>query len=211
MKYKREEIVSNLYETSKSSTGKAMLSVSADKYEVYHLDLIKEKFCKYYRHSDKIKSCDAYYYDSHNHIIMEFKNAHHMKLKDYYDEIEIKLLDTHMLCRENFWKNKKLNAILNNVKVVVVYNDTLNNGEGVNRIADSLNKMRPLQGDSCRHTKALSQFSSEEEFQDKVNNTKEKYEKEFYQEIEFIDKKEFEKRYVDTGYFLELENWAEVE
>lgn len=112
---------------------------------------------------------------------MQIKN---MKLKDYYDKIAIKLLATHMLCRENFWKSKKLNVILNNIKVVVVYNDALNNGDGVNRIADSLNKMKPYQGELRRCVKALEQFAIEEEF---------------------------EERYVDTGYCSELEIWAEVE
>ena len=63
MKYKKEIIVSNLYEKSKSEGGSALLSCSARKYEVYDLDMLKNEFCKSYRHGESLKSCDAYYCD----------------------------------------------------------------------------------------------------------------------------------------------------
>lgn len=210
MKYERKNIVSNLYETSKASTGQAMLGTGAAQYDVYHLDAMKEQFCRFYRHSENIKSCDAYYYDTKNHLIVEFKNTHHMRLKEYYDEIEIKLLDTHMLCRETFWRSRKLNAIIGIVNVIVVYNDALNYGSGVRNIAGALNQIRPLQGDIKRYTKEPEQFLDEDEFLEKVKCTKEKYEKDFYNEIEFIDKKDFEERYIKTGYFSGLEIWSEI-
>lgn len=211
MKYKGTEIISNLYAASKSKRGGYLLEKSTEPQSVYDLDLIKDRYCEYYRHSEKIKSCDAYYYDiNKNHLIMEFKNTHHLKLKSFYNEIEIKLLDTHMLCRENFWKSKKLNYILEHVNVAVVYNDALNNGIGVNAIANALSGMKPLQGDKKRNTQVIEQFMDESEFQEKIKFTKSKFEKEFYHEIEFIDKKEFEAKYIDTGYFSELEMWSEI-
>lgn len=212
MKYKGTEIISDLYSTSMSKRGGHLLEKNAETKIVYDLDLVKDKYCEYYRHSEKIKSCDAYYYDTNkNHLIMEFKNTHHLKFKSFYDELEIKLLDTHMLCRENFWRSKKLNYILEHVNVAIVYNDALNNGVGVNTIANALCKMKPIQGDIKRNTQVVEQFTDESEFQKKVKNTKDKFEKEFYHEIEFIDKKEFEERYIETGYFSELEIWSEIE
>lgn len=63
MKYRREQIVSDIYETSKSQKAAAMFPASAKQYAVYDLDKVKDEFCLEYRHGEKIKSCDAYYYD----------------------------------------------------------------------------------------------------------------------------------------------------
>lgn len=210
MEYKREEIVSDLCQTSKSSTGKSMLSQSAERHAVYNLDTIKELFCKEYRHSEMIKSCDAFYYDTCNHVIMEFKNTHHMNLKEYYDEIEIKFLDTHMLLGETFYKRKKQKDICNKAKVIVVYNDALNNGKGINQLVSNISEVKPCQGDKSRNSKQIKKFKTDEEFQKAVNDTKTKYEKVFYREIEFIDKKDFETYYIETNYFDALEEWSEM-
>ena len=101
MVYERNKIVSNLFETSKSQKGGALLPVKAGQYEVYDLDALKDEFCKAYRHDEKLKSCDAYYYDVNNYIVVEFKNTHHFNLKEYYDEIEIKMTEIgRASCRE---------------------------------------------------------------------------------------------------------------
>ena len=211
VKYERNKIVSSLYETSRPKKGNPLLFNKAENYEVYDFDNIKKIFCEKYRYGKDIKSCDAYFYsEKKDYLIIEFKNTHHLKLKDYYDEIEIKLIDTHMLLNETFWKNKKGNDISKNVKSIVVYNDKMNYGSGVKNIANALNNMIPKSGDVVRNSNNPNLFENDNEFQNAVNNTKVKYEKEFYKEIEFMDKKEFEENYVDTGYFNGLIEWSEM-
>lgn len=211
MKYKREEVVSNLYETSKSrEDNKYLLSKSAEIYAVYHLDKLKEKFCEYYRHSDSIKSCDAYYYDQYNNLVIEFKNAHHMKMREYYNEIEMKMLDTHMLLSETLWKNRKAKDIAKKVNLIVVYNDAMNYGKGLCAIGSALNDMKPIQGNQSRNTNNPKIFENEEEYKKRIAETKEKYQTDFYKEIDFIDKKDFETDYINSGYFITLEIWSEI-
>jgi hypothetical protein len=204
VKFERQDIVSNLYETSKSSNGAALLSVEANKYEVYNLDMVKSKFCDYYRHGVDIKSCDAYYYDQYNYLVIEFKNVHHFMLKEYYDEIEMKMLDSHMLLAEIFWKSKKNKDISAKVGMIVVYNDSLNYGNGIRNIADSLNRVVPINGDKTRKSEQPKMFN-EEEFVKAMHDTSNKYESEFYKSIEFLDKKDFEKDYIETNYFGKLQ------
>lgn len=209
MKYIREEIISNLYETSKSASGTALLTSDAEKFSVYNLDAVKEIFCKEYRYGEKIKSCDAYYCDNYNYVVVEFKNTHHMKLKCFYNEIEMKLTDTHMLLCESFWKNKKGTEIGKKVKVLVVYNDTMNYEKGVLNIGKALNKMAPKQGNTQRNSKMPEIFENETEFNHTITETSKKYQKEFYKEIEFLEKKQFEHSYINTGYFGQLVEYTE--
>lgn len=212
MEYERQFIVSNLYETSKSKKSEhtALLPASTKEFEVYDLDQLKDIFCKNYRHSEKIKSCDAYYYDQHDYLVIEFKNANHLKLKEYYDEIEIKIIDTHMLLSETFWKNRKGKDIGKKVCLLVIYNDAMNYGTGVMNIGLKLNTMEPIAGDKARNSKMPSIFCNDFEFQNAVEKTKNRYEVEFFKEISFIDKQVFEKEYIEAEYFHALEKWSEM-
>lgn len=210
MEYKRNVIVSNLYETSKSKKGGYLLSADTGKYEVYDLDKIKDEFCRYYRHDEKLKSCDAYYYDRHNQLVIEFKNTNHRKLKEYYSEIEIKIVDTHMILTETFNRNKKSAELSKKLNMLLVYNDTLNYGEGVCRISNALNTMVPKQGNPARATTVSQVYANDLEFAEDVEKTKRKYEGRFYKEIQFIEKRDFEKDYVGTGYFGNLTEWQEM-
>lgn len=40
-------------------------------------------------------------------MLVEFKNTSYQKLKEYYNDIEIKMIDTHMLLAETFYRYKK--------------------------------------------------------------------------------------------------------
>lgn len=207
MKYERKFIVSNLYETSKSNENVALLSNDAKEYEVYDLDQMKDIFCKEYRHSENIRSCDAYYYNQYDYLVVEFKNAHHLRLKEYYDEIEIKIIDTHMLLGETFWKNKKGTEVGKKVCLLVVYNDAMSYGTGVRNIGHALNAMKPMAGNQTRVSKLPPIFSDGVEFQKAVDMTKLRYESEFFKEISFMDKKTFEEEYIKADYFQKLEEW----
>lgn len=210
MKYERNVIVSKLYETSESSEGSALLSVSEGAYEVYDLDRMKDEFCQNYRHNEKLKSCDAYYYDQNNHVVVEFKNTIYQKLKEYYNEIEIKIVDTHMLLAETFYRNKKNTELSKKLSLLVVYNDVLSAGKGISQISNALNTMKPKKGDTARKVTAPKLFADETEFQTAVSQTKEKYEGSFYKEIQFMGKKDFKKDYIDVGYFVNLTEWPEM-
>lgn len=210
MKYERNVIVSNLYETSKSKKGGSLLSADAGKYEVYDLDQVKDEFCRYYRHDEKLKSCDAYYYDQHNQLVIEFKNTNHRNLKEYYDEIEIKIVDTHMILNETFCRNKKSADLAKKLNMLLVYNDALNYGKGVCQIQNALNTMAPRRGDAARNVKTAQTYADDSEFLEAVGETKKKYEGQFYREIRFVEKKDFEADYVETEYFGNLTEWPEI-
>ena len=210
MKYERITIVSNLYETSKSGKGGALLSVSAGKCEVYDLDALKDEFCRAYRNDEKLKSCDAYYYDQHSQFVVEFKNTHHYNLKEYYHEIEIKMIDTYMILHETLCRNKKSKELAKKLRLIVVYNDTLSCGEGVRRINEALSTMAPKRGDTARRVKTIQSFQDDTEFMEAVRKTKEKYEGQFYKEVLFMEKKEFDEVYIAAGQFNSLTEFPEM-
>jgi len=210
VKYERNVIVSNLYETSKSKKGGYLLSADAGKYEVYDLDQIKDEFCRCYRHDEKLKSCDAYYYDQYNQLVIEFKNTNYRNLKEYYNEIEIKIVDTHMILNETFCRNKKGTDLAKKLDMLLVYNDALNYGDGVCRIQNALNTMVPRSGDTTRNGKMKQIYTDDSEFSEAVKETKAKYEGQFYKKIQFIEKKDFERDYLKTEYFGNLTEWSEI-
>lgn len=210
MEYKRNMIVSNLYETSKSSKGGALLSADEGCYEVYDLDKLKDEFCNHYRHGEKLKSCDAYYYDQNDHVVVEFKNTSYQKLKEYYNDIEIKMIDTHMLLAETFYRHKKNTELSKKLRLLVVYNDSLSYGKGIRQIGNALNTMKPKRGDTARNVTAPKCFADEMEFRKAVRETKYKYEGCFYKEVQFVEKTDFKKDYVDAGYFENLTEWPEM-
>ena len=72
---------------------------------------MKDWFCTEYRDGEKIRSCDAYYQDSYNNLVIEFKNTHHLRLKEYLNEIRVKFIDTHFILAETFWRNKKVSQM----------------------------------------------------------------------------------------------------
>ena len=209
MKYERAAIVSHLHETSRSEKEGALLSPSEGSAEVYDLDKVKDLFCSSYRHNKKLKSCDAYYCDQYNQLVMEFKNTHHRKLQSFFDEIEIKIIDTHMLLAETFNRHKKSTEMSKELNLLVVYNDILTCNQGLGTIDNALNKMKPKRGSTVRNVTPPKLFADDTEFLEAVGETKNKYEGRFYKEIEFIEKKEFIRRY-GQGYFGRLSRGAEI-
>lgn len=210
MKYERSKIVSNLFETSKSQKGGSLLLAKTGQYEVYDLDALKDEFCKAYRHGEKLKSCDAYYYDVNNFIVVEFKNTHHFNLKEYYEEIEIKMTDTYMILRETLCSKKKKTELGKKLRLLMVYNDALDYGEGIRRISSALNTMTPKRGNPARDSKPIKTFQDDAEFGLAMRETRKKYEGQFYQEVLFLEKKEFEETYIGGKCFGNLEEWEEL-
>lgn len=197
--------VDKISETSKSKKeGSAVLSVSEGNIDIYNLDKVKDWFCTEYRDGEKIRSCDAYYQDSYNNLVIEFKNTHHLKLKEYLNEIRVKFIDTHFILAETFWRNKKVSQMSSKVKVIVVYKDGLSYGTGVRNISSVLNTMKPMKGDTARKSKATESYSNESEYESDVNEIREKFVSEFYSSMEFIDKKDFMEDYIEAGYFQNL-------
>ena len=91
MKYKRNEIVSDLHKTSKSSkTSVGLLEPKFQTVEVYDFDKVKNLFCDMYRDKQKLRSCDAYYENTQrkDYLAIEFKNTSHFRLKAFFGEIE---------------------------------------------------------------------------------------------------------------------------
>lgn len=74
--FKREDVVSNLYETSKSSKeGTYLLDKKHQEIEVYDFDNVAKILCIEYRNKQNLKSCDAYYENTpkKDYLVMEFK------------------------------------------------------------------------------------------------------------------------------------------
>lgn len=61
-----------------------------------------------------------------------------------------------------------------------------------------------------RRTNSPKQFSDEIEYQNAVGRTKSKYEKSFYEKIQFLEKQDFEDRYINTTDYSKLEKWSEL-
>lgn len=204
MKYKRNEIVSDLHKTSKSSkTSVGLLEPKFQTVEVYDFDKVKNLFCDMYRDKQKLRSCDAYYENTQrkDYLAIEFKNTSHFRLKAFFGEIEEKVVDSHMLLLETFWRKKKVKQVAENVKFLVVYNDALNYGKGVKDICKGFNQVEPIQGDKRRKTQMPPVFEDEEEFEEAKNNFSGKFAREFFAETGFIDKTEFVEDYINADYF----------
>jgi hypothetical protein len=65
----------------------------------------------------------------------------------------------------------------------------------------------PINGDKTRKSEQPKMFK-EEEFVKAMHDTSNKYESEFYKSIEFLDKKDFEKDYIETNYFGKLQEYG---
>lgn len=207
MKFKRNEIVSDLHEAAKSSKlGVCLLNKRAREIEVYNFDKVKNTFCKMFYDELKLRSFDAYYENvpQRDYLAIEFKNTSHFRLKELFSELEEKAIDSHMILLETFWKKKKLKQILENVRLLVVYNDSLNYGKGVKDICKGFNQVEPIQGDKKRNTKVPVMFENEEEFQQRKDVFCSKFEEEFYHKVEFVDKTQFEQDYIEAGYFKDM-------
>ena len=201
----KNDFRSNIYETSKSKKqGSAVLSVREEQIEVYDLDQLKDWFCEKYRNDQKLCSCDAYYQDTNNFLVMEFKNTHHLRIKEYISEIIVKIIDTHFLLAETFFSNRKISKISSNVNMLLVYNDNLEYGTGVRRIGAALNSIEPISGDTSRNSKEKDIYNNDDEFQRDVDLIKTKFEGDFYKSIEFVDKKDFMLDYIEPKYFSSL-------
>lgn len=206
MKYKREEIVSDLHKTSKSSkTNTYLLEPKYQSVEVYDFDKVKNLFCDMYRDTQKLCSCDAYYENTQrkDYLAVEFKNTSHFRLKGFWGEIEEKAVDSHMILLETFWKNKKMKQVLEHARFLVVYNDALNYEKGVKDICKGFNKVEPIQGDKKRKTQMSPVFENEE-FEEAKKIFSGKFQGEFFAETEFIDKTEFVEDYIEAGYFEKM-------
>lgn len=205
MEFKREDFKSNLYETSKSNDGTSLLSRKEKNIEVYDFDKVKDWFCDEYRRKEKMCSCDAYYEDQRaNYRVIEFKNTHRFKLKGFMDEIEQKIIDTHMLLAETFWRNRKTGDMRKKLPLMVVYNDALNYEKGISSLSKGFNNVKPKKGNQERKSKEKELYLNETEYSEAIKQVKDKYRKHFFSEVEFVDKKDFCKDYVESGYFQEL-------
>lgn len=205
MEFKREDFKSNLYETSKSKHGKPLLSVREETIAVYDFDKVKDWFCDEYRRKEKMCSCDAYYQDQRSNCrVIEFKNTHHFKLKGFLNEIEQKISDTHMLLAETFWKNRKTADMGKKLPLMVVYNDELHYGEGICGLSKGFNNVKPKKGNQERKSKEKELYLNEQEYSEAIKQVKDKYQKQFFSEVEFVDKKDFCRDYVESRYFQEL-------
>ena len=207
MDFRENEFRANLYETSMSGKKNPLLSASEKTIEVYNMDKVKEWFCKEYRQKECLCSCDAYYQSQHNQLVIEFKNTHHLKLKDCWSQIQMKLLDTHMLLAETFYRSKKGSEIAKKLRALLVYNDDpLNYGPGVRKIGGCLNEIKPIKGDDSRKSNPVKLFLDEEEYHEHLDALKCKYKLDFYKDIEFMDKREFYESYIEPGnYFVGLQ------
>ena len=201
----KNNFVSNLYETSKSKKqGSAVLSTQEKNIAVYDLDKVKDWFCDTYRNGERIRSCDAYYQDGNNYLVIEFKNTHHLRMKEFISEITVKLVDTHFLLAETFFGNKKVSKIASTVNMLLVYNDSLDYGKGVKNISSALNTMTPMRGNTSRKSTEKQIYSNENEYQRDVDKIKSMFQSTFYKSVEFVDKKDFMIDYVESAYFSTL-------
>lgn len=163
MEFTKESFVSDLYEVSKSiMDGKAVMSPREQDKAVYHLDRIKDWFSDGYRNHVKMRSCDGFYQDDRNKLVLEFKNTNHLKLKGFMGEIEQKMTDTHMLLLETFYRKGKVEKVAADVSLLVVYNDELSMGEGLRKIGAAVNGMKPMQGDGDRKSKTPALYTEDE-------------------------------------------------
>lgn len=201
----KNNFVSNLYETSKSKKqGSAVLSTQEKNIAVYDLDKVKDWFCDTYRNGERIRSCDAYYQDGNNYLVIEFKNTHHLRMKEFISEITVKLVDTHFLLAETFFGNKKVSKIASTVNMLLVYNDSLDYGKGVKNISSALNTMTPMRGNTSRKSIEKQVYSNENEYERDVNKIKAMFQSDFYKSVEFVDKKDFMVDYIESSYFSTL-------
>ncbi len=81
--------------------------------------------------------------------------------------------------------------------------DSLPIEPGVLTISGALNGMKPLRGASNRKSKAPILYT-EEEFEQETGKVLEKYQGQFFKEVEFMEKKDFCEKYGSQGYFREL-------
>lgn len=210
MVFTKDNFKSNLYETSKSKDEeqKALLNKREASVEVYDFDEVKKWFCKEVRNNHLLRSCDVFY-ENHakgNYLVIEFKNAHHLKTKSYMGEVGEKLIDTHMILKETFYPNKKNSFFSEKVRAIVVYNDSKNSyGTGVVTINNVLSSMQPIKGDKTRETED-EVFSEENEYIRLRNSIIDCYKGHFYADVDFMDKEEFYEMYINvrTPYFEKL-------
>lgn len=201
MEFTKESFVSNLYEVSKSQKdGRSVMSSREQDKAVYHLDRVKDWFSDHYRNRAKMKSCDGFYQSNRDELVLEFKNTHHLKFKEFMGELEQKMADTHMLLLETFYRGEKVGKVATDVSLLVVYNDELSMGKGLCEIGDAMNRIKPLRGNQTRTSKPPALYT-EDEFRQEADRVGKKYQDGFYKDVSFMDKKDFCEMYVEQGYF----------
>ena len=207
MEYTKDKVVSDLYKTSKSSAGVYLMEPKHKAIEVYDFDELKKLFCSEYRNEQKLCSCDAYYENPQkkNYLAIEFKNAGYQALKEYFGELYAKAVDSHMLLLETFWRRRKVKDVSKHVKFLVVYRDGLNYDKGVVELNQALCSVKPKRGNTTRAVDTHKLFGNSVEFEKAKKLFKEKFTEDFFQEIEFLEKKDFEEYYVNAEYFEPLQ------
>lgn len=195
-----------LYEVSASNDGVPLLDIDTKDIDVYHFDHVKDWFCSTYRNNNsKLRSCDAYYQDGRDYLVVEFKRTHHFKMKSYMSELSEKLVDSHMILAETFLNKKAVEKIAEILKVVIVYHDSLNYEKGITSFAHNLNTVSPKRGKQTRNNSSKNDiFENEEEFQVAVYEIQEKYQGKFYLDVMFMDKSDFYEFYIKSKYFQQL-------
>ena len=104
----------------------------------------------------------------------------------------------------------KANAVQNQVKVVLVYDDDVNYEAGVKNISHNLNTMKPINGNTSRNSKEKSIFKDENSYQLKLKETIGKYKEVCYSDIKFVEKKEFIDTYINSHYFDKITEWDKM-
>lgn len=207
MKFNTKDVVTELRETSKSrDDGCYLLDSKYKNMKVYHFDAIKKVLCNHYRKKQELGSCDAYYEEQNhrNSILIEFKNTAHERMKEFWNSFDEKAFDSHMILLETFWNNGKVKKIAENTTLLIVYNDQLNYENAIVSFNRNLNKVEPLKGSTKRNSKTPELFESEEEYEEAKKKFVEKFKGDFYKEVEFMEKKDFEEFYLKRNYFNHL-------
>ena len=85
-----------------------------------------------------------------------------------------------------------------------MYHEGISYGEGVQGFCKNINRVKPKKGSGARKSKEPVIYKDEQEYQKEIQVLKDTYEKDFYKEIMFLEKKEFCEVYADNGYFQKL-------
>lgn len=203
MDFRIDDFITDIVEASRPKIGNPLMDAHESEIEVYSLDDIKDWWCDNYRNGNKLRSCDAYYEDVNNHLVIEFKNTNHLNMKAYIDEIQEKIADSYMILSATVFHNKRMNRV-KNYRMLLVYNDSLKSYPGAQKIASALNEMVPFKGENNRSVSGKEFYQTDEEYRAAILAVKQLFESDFFESVDFIDKKDFYEDYINAGYFKPL-------